>query len=68
MLLWMGFLLLGLFALRDGTDVLAGFEVGLSLGAGVVVLVLYPAFLNSHEKRIAALEQSQRTGADSPGA
>ena len=32
------------------------FKIGVMIGVGLVVLVLYPAFLRNHERRLAALE------------
>lgn len=58
-LLWAGLGLLVLLALAKTSEFFAGFETGALGGVAVVLLVLYPAILHGHEKRLGALERSQ---------
>lgn len=57
-LIWAGAALLILATLAHNTQFLADFKTGIVVGVGLVVLVLYPAYLRNHERRLAALERS----------
>lgn len=58
---FLGALLLPLlFLLHDPAGFLGAWRTGLLVGAGVVVLVLFPFKLREFERRVAALEASAR--------
>ena len=52
-----GAALLILIVITNNDAFLADFKTGVLIGAGVVVFVLYPAYLRSHERRLTLLEQ-----------
>ena len=52
-------IILALIAYKSEVDIVGDFKTGMWLGAGLVVFVLYPAYLRNHERRIAALERSR---------
>ena len=51
-----GWVLLALFALTHWSSLLADLQLGVMIGAGVVVFVLYPVKLRELERRVAELE------------
>jgi hypothetical protein len=57
---------LGLLFLTHGSEVVGGPRIGILVGAGLVVFVLYPVFLRDSERRIAALERAGRSAPPEP--
>lgn len=57
---WIGLALLLLLAATRWAEFASGVQTGVLLGAGLLVLVVYPAFLHGFERRIAALERERR--------
>jgi len=58
--LLVGAALLILIIITNNDEFFADFKTGVLIGAGVVVFVLYPAYLRSHERRLTLLERREQ--------